>query len=199
MCRSNRFALKKKDLRQQFMHQRLMLSEMAYEELNQALLWQFATLDLAAIKVIHLFLPIKERREPDTFLIRDWLKHHHPHIRVAYPKANFANHTMESYLDDDDLQLMINNYSIPEPVAGNSIEAHEIDLMIVPLLAFDKRGYRTGYGKGFYDRFMAQCRQETLFTGLSFFEPVDCIEDIEPHDRRLNRCITPTLIYNFSA
>lgn len=189
--------LKKQEIRKQFLHQRLMLSEVEYEDLNRLLLEQFTKLDLSNISCIHMFLPIKERREPDTFLIRDWLKQNHPSIKIAYPKANFANHTMESFVDDADLELIINGYGIPEPVAGNTIDPHEIDMMLVPLLAFDERGYRAGYGKGFYDRFMAQCGPHTQFIGISFFEPVDLIEDVDEHDFKMHRCITPNRVYEW--
>ena len=189
--------MKKQEIRKQFLHQRLMLSEVDYEEFNQQLLNQFKTLDLTSVSVIHLFLPIKERREPDTFLIRDWLKENHPEIKIAYPKANFADHTMESYLDDDKLELVINGYGIPEPVTGTTIEATKVDIMLVPLLAFDKRGYRTGYGKGFYDRFMTQCGPHAKFVGLSFFDPIDIIEDTDQFDRQLHQCITPNKIYQW--
>jgi len=174
-----------------------MLSEVEYEDLNQALLQQFTKLDLQGINCIHLFLPIKERREPDTFLIRDWVKQNYPEIKIVYPKANFANHTMESFVDDRDLELIINGYGIPEPVAGNTIDPHEIDMMLVPLLAFDKRGYRAGYGKGFYDRFMSQCGPHTQFIGLSFFEPIEMIEDVGDHDFKMHSCITPDRVYEW--
>ena len=167
-----------------------------YDEMNQLLLQQFQQLDLTVVGCIHLFLPIRARKEPDTFLIREWLKQHQPHIKVVFPKADFDTHTMQSFADDDALQLAVNACDIPEPVTGHEVAAAEIDLMIVPLLAFDERGYRVGYGKGFYDRFMAQCKPGTKFIGLSFFDPVDAIDDIDNYDMRMHACIAPTQIYN---
>jgi len=70
-------------------------------------------------------------------------------------------------------------------------------VVFVPLLAFDKSGNRVGYGKGFYDNFLAKCNPETLKIGLSFFEIEEEILDINPKDIRLNLCITPQKTYNF--
>jgi 5-formyltetrahydrofolate cyclo-ligase len=68
----------------------------------------------------------------------------------------------------------------------------------VPLLAFDKAGHRVGYGKGMYDRFLQQCRPDTHTIGLSLFEPVNMITDIDPRDVPLHTVVTPDTIYHFS-
>lgn len=187
----------KQQLRKQYITKRQQLAVVEYDELNRQLLQQFQLLDLTDIHCLHLFLPIRERKEPDTFLIREWLKQYQPKIRIVFPKADFDTHTMQNFADDDALQLAINAFDIPEPIAGNEVQADEIDLVIVPLLIFDKRGYRAGYGKGFYDRFMAQCKPGTAFTGLCFFDPVDAIDDIDSYDIQMHACITPTQIFKW--
>lgn len=185
----------KAELRKNFQTKRSQLSQASYEALNYQLLGQFKRLNLAGVSCIHLFLPIHKRKEPDTFLIRNWLAVQHPQIKRVFPKANFANNTMQNYMDNEQLQLAINAFGIPEPVAGNTIDVLQIDMVLVPLLAFDKQGYRVGYGKGFYDRFMAQCRPGTRFVGLSFFEPVDGISDVNEFDLRIHECLLPRGIY----
>lgn len=187
----------KQQLRKQFIAKRQQLSVVEYDELNQLLLQQFQQLDLTGVFCLHLFLPMRERKEPDTFLIREWLKINRPHIKVVFPKADFDTHGMQSFADDDALQLAVNAFDIPEPIAGNEVPAAKINLMIVPLLAFDKQGYRVGYGKGFYDRFMAQCKPGTQFIGLSFFAPVELIDDVDEFDVRMNACITPLQLYKW--
>lgn len=67
----------------------------------------------------------------------------------------------------------------------------------MPLLAYDKQGNRVGYGKGFYDKFLSQCKPNVVKIGLSFFEPEDLIEDIFENDVKLDVCITTLEIYNF--
>lgn len=182
----------KQQLRQQYLAKRQQLTDEEYRDLNQQLRHQFQQLDLSGIRCIHLFLPIRERKEPDTFLIRDWLKANHPHIKAVLPKADFETNTMQSFADDDQLVLAINAYDIPEPISGTLVAIDEIDLVILPLLAFDQKGYRVGYGKGFYDRFTAQCKSGTKFIGLSFFDPVDSIDDINKYDVWMHGCLTPT-------
>lgn len=181
----------KAQLRKQFIARRNQLSQVEYDTLNHRLLQQFKQLDLAGISCIHLFLPIHKRKEPDTILIRDWLSANHPHIQRVFPKADFANHTMQNFADDDRLELVINAFGIPEPVRGTLVNAFEIDMMLVPLLAFDFRGYRVGYGKGFYDRFITQCREDAKLVGLSFFEPVVQISDADVFDKPIQQCLLP--------
>ncbi|MFD1258955.1 5-formyltetrahydrofolate cyclo-ligase [Mucilaginibacter terrae] len=181
----------KAELRKIYTARRNHLSQAEYDDLNQKLLQQFKQLDLSGINCIHLFLPIHKRKEPDTFLIRNWLATNHPKIQRVFPKANFADSTMQNFIDDADLELVINALGIPEPVNGNEVAALHIDLMLVPLLAYDRQGYRVGYGKGFYDWLMIQCRPDTRFIGLSFFEPVEIIDDVNEWDRKIDFCLLP--------
>jgi 5-formyltetrahydrofolate cyclo-ligase len=116
----------KQQLRQQYLQKRQQLSVEEHVELNQKLLSQFQELDLTDIQCIHLFLPMKQNNEPDTYLILDWLKADHPHIRIVFPKTNFTALTMHSFADDAELQLAINKQGITEPVAGNEVKASEL-------------------------------------------------------------------------
>ena len=70
----------------------------------------------------------------------------------------------------------------------------ELDLIFVPLLAYDKKGHRVGYGKGYYDRFLKECKDDCIKIGFSFFEPEDSIEGVNRHDVKLDYCITPERI-----
>jgi 5-formyltetrahydrofolate cyclo-ligase len=189
----------KQELRKLYLSKRMGLAPEAYAMANSGLLAQFQQINFDGIKYISLFLPMLERREPDTFLMIDWLKQDHPSIKLAFPKSNFATSSMEHFLDDAELEIDSNDYGMPEPVTGNVIDTEKIDMVIVPLLAFDEKGYRVGYGKGFYDRFMAQCKPGTQFIGLSFFEPVDNIEDIHQYDIALHQCIVPSKLWIFNS
>jgi 5-formyltetrahydrofolate cyclo-ligase len=73
-----------------------------------------------------------------------------------------------------------------------------IDLVFIPLLACDLQGNRVGYGKGFYDRFLSKCRYDVKKIGLSFFDPVDKIEDVNVFDIPLDECITPKKTWVFA-
>jgi 5-formyltetrahydrofolate cyclo-ligase len=67
----------------------------------------------------------------------------------------------------------------------------------VPLLAFDIKGNRVGYGKGFYDKFLSECKPETIKIGLSFFDAEEIVEDTSIKDIQLDYCVTPNRIYKF--
>ena len=90
-----------------------------------------------------------------------------------------------------------NEYNIPEPIHGEIIEPSQIEMVLVPLLSFDLKGHRVGYGKGFYDRFLQQCSKDCLKIGLSYFEPIDQLNDPGEFDVTLDACITPQQVYVF--
>ncbi|MNK98163.1 putative 5-formyltetrahydrofolate cyclo-ligase [compost metagenome] len=184
----------KAEIRKQALKDRLRLDDATYQELNQALLNQFKTLDFSKIKSIHIFLPITEKKEPDTFLLINWLTTNHPEIKIIVPKADFetALMTHHEYIGLADLKK--NTYQILEPQNGK-LHQGEIDLVIVPLLAFDLQGYRAGYGKGFYDRFLQNINAQKI--GLSLYPAIEKIDDVNEHDIRLDFCITPTAIIKF--
>ena len=69
--------------------------------------------------------------------------------------------------------------------------------MLLPLLAFDSKGNRVGYGKGFYDLFLSKCKPDVVKIGLSFFDTEEIIEDVFLEDIRLDYCITPDTIVKF--
>jgi len=184
----------KAETRKVALRQRRNLSQEEVTALSLRLLTQFSTLDFSQIGTIHLFIPIEEKNEPNTFLFIDWLTLNHPEIKIIVPRADFdtALMTHHQYTHKDDLQKNI--YNILEPAASDGYYG-QIDLVLVPLLAFDLRGYRVGYGKGFYDRFLENVPAKKI--GLSFFENVDIIEDIHDSDIRLDFCITPERIFYF--
>ena len=70
-------------------------------------------------------------------------------------------------------QLVKNVWDIAEPTPDEHVKAGEIDVVVAPLLCFDQQGHRVGFGKGFYDRFMARCRPDCLKVGLSYVPPLD--------------------------
>ncbi len=78
------------------------------------------------------------------------------------------------------------------------IDEKKMDIVLVPMLCFDEKGFRVGYGKGFYDKFLSLCREDCLKIGLSLFPPIQKIENVEDYDVKLDFCITPNQIYNFT-
>lgn len=187
----------KQELRKLYLQKRSALSAADVDSMSMMLCDNFfSTIDLTAIKVLHLFLPIKKFNEPNTWLIIERIKKDFPDIKLSIPRVNAATNDLEHvYLEEQLLQL--SNWEIPEQIAGTKTEALHIDMILVPMLIFDKHGQRVGYGKGFYDRFLARCSPSCKKIGLSFFAPVDKIETNE-HDQPLDLVITPKRIYSFN-
>jgi 5-formyltetrahydrofolate cyclo-ligase len=104
---------------------------------------------------------------------------------------------MTNYLLTDNTKFQKNEYNVYEPVDGIEVPNAKIEVVFVPLLAYDKKGNRVGYGKGFYDSFLSKCPEDVIKVGLSFFEPEETIEDVSPNDIRLDYCVTPATSYSF--
>lgn len=187
--------MRKADLRKQALLQRNSLSEAELAALNQKLLERFKTLDFSHVRSLHIFLPILRHKEPNTFLLIDWLLQNHPEIKVVVPKADFESNLMSHFHYRDQSDLVLNHFDIPEPQNADAFEGTP-DMVIVPLLAFDEKGYRVGYGKGFYDRFLENL--DTQKIGLSFFDAAAQINDVHLNDIRLDKCITPERIIDFT-
>ncbi len=116
---------------------------------------------------------------------------------IVLSKSDFETMLMTHYLLTDNTVIKKNAYNIPEPVDGIEITNNKIEVVFVPLLAFDKKGNRVGYGKGFYDRFLNDCKPDTIKVGLSFFEAEDSIDDVFKNDIKLDYCVTPERVYKF--
>ena len=184
--------------RETYLKKRKALSEKEYSMLSHGLYEKFIShFDMETIKVLHTYLPLKKNKEPDTWLLIDWIGVKFPELKISVPRINYEKKEIESVYFDDRFQLETNKWGLEEPVKGSPTVPRDIDIIIVPLLAFDLHGNRVGYGKGYYDKFLAACRADCKRVGLSFFEAVDSISGIEEHDIRLNYCITPKKFYTF--
>lgn len=183
-------------LRSLYLQKRYLLSNEEFKSINDGILRNFITLNLSNISVLNTFIGITKKGEPDTISLIKELRKNYPNIKITVPKVNFNNYSLSGVLLDPNTSLKVNKWNIPEPQDTPVIDKRLIDVMLVPLLCVDKRGYRIGYGKGFYDRFINECRGDILTVGLSLFPPIDRIEQ-EAHDIRLKACITPSEIIYF--
>ena len=152
---------------------------------------------------LHVFLPLAKRREPDTWEIIRWVWGAELPLRLATPVVQPDGETLKHYELTPATRLTRNRWGIdeplPDPVTAPEVVPAMLDAVLVPLLAFDETGQRVGYGGGFYDRFLAQCRPGTPFIGLSVLDegPVPRIADVLPTDVPLTACITPGGVWNF--
>ena len=187
----------KKELRKLYKEKRNHLSLKESLRLDDLLLIQFQHCSLGDIQTLLSYWPINDKVEVNTHLMVDYLSFRIPGLRVAFPVMDISEHGLKPFVIDENTDYRQNDYGIAEPMNGEEIAATEIDAAFVPLLVCDKKGYRVGYGKGFYDRFLATCREDILKIGFSHFEPVELIKDINEFDVPLSICITPNKIYEF--
>lgn len=188
----------KSALRKIYLEKQKSLSAIKREEQSRKIAELFfQSFDLSAISYFHCFLPIEKFDEINTRPIFERIWRDFPRIQTIVPRVNFQTNEIENLSFTPDTNLVQNVWQIREPAHDNFIETEKIDLVIVPLLCFDKQGFRVGYGKGFYDKFLERCRPDCLKIGLSYFEPAAQIADSQPHDVRLDYCLTPTIKWNF--
>jgi 5-formyltetrahydrofolate cyclo-ligase len=188
----------KQALRKLYLEKRLELSEGEYGQRNFQLYQNFfANIDLSFVKVLHTFLPITSKKEIDTWLIIDRIRREFPNVRISIPKVNNETSALEHFYFEGLHQLTTNTWGIQEPKQGIPTEIEKIDLVLVPLLAFDNHGHRVGYGKGYYDKFLAACRPDCKKIGLSLFASEEKIDDVHTKDISLDSCITPMGIIEF--
>ena len=187
--------MKKKELRKKYNNLRNELSKTEIEEFSKAIFKKLKELDIWNKQSFHIFITMKNKKEIDTSLIAKELWKMKKLVSASV--SNFENNTLENYRYTQETEIDINSWGIPEPKNAELIDDKEIDVVFVPLLAFDKHGYRVGYGKGFYDRFLVNCKPDVIKVGISFFEVEDVIEDIHTDDVKLDYCVTPKNIYSF--
>lgn len=185
----------KPELRKKY---KLLRNDLSFEEIDEKSLIianQLLALNIWDKSFYHIFLTITEHKEINTDYILNILAGKDKNTILS--KSDFKTITLENYLLTDSTIIKPNHWNIPEPVDGIPIENSKIDVVFVPLLCFDKKGHRVGYGKGFYDNFLRDCNPETIKIGLSLFETEERIEDIFEGDIALNYCVTPEKIYQF--
>ncbi len=184
----------KKDLRLKYHELRNEISTQALLNSSLSIANKLLRLPIWSHEYFHLFLPISKKNEVDTSFVLSILQGKDKNI--VLPKT-VSEKTLRHYLLTDTTKLAVNKWGIPEPIEGIEVQASKIDVVFTPLLAFDLKGNRVGYGKGFYDNFFKDCRADVIKIGLSFFEAENEITDVHEADIALDYCVTPKKIYSF--
>jgi 5-formyltetrahydrofolate cyclo-ligase len=189
--------MNKELIRKEILELRTKLSDEEKCALLQKIIDQLSLFDFSQVKVLHIYLPIKQKNEIDTFPIIKFINLIANHVQVVIPRSNFKTYELENVIYNKATVIMENKYGIIEPVGGEVVDPKEIDMVICPLLSFDTNGFRVGYGKGFYDRFLSICKPDVIKIGLSYFEAMDAISDVDEHDVQLNYAISPNRFWRF--
>lgn len=120
--------------------------------------------------------------------LRKWKDKKHFYL----PRVNGVNLDILPY---DESRLELGAFHIEEPTGNNTVNADEIELVVVPAVAYDRKGNRLGRGKGFYDRLLADTHATKI--GVAYeFQMLDEIP-AEPHDVRMDMVITQTTTHIF--
>jgi 5-formyltetrahydrofolate cyclo-ligase len=161
----------------------------------------FQHLPVAQWHWLHVFLSLARKNEPNTWPIIHRLWKEKGLARLAAPVVLADGKSLSHYELAPGTPLVASRWGIPEPVASPATEVPPalLDAVLVPLLACDSQGQRVGYGGGFYDRFLAQCRPGAIFIGLNILDeaPVDALADVLPTDVPLHIYLTPSGVWNF--
>lgn len=189
--------MKKSELRKKYKELRDNLTKEDIDHKSLAIANKLLTLDIWEFSYYHLFLSIISKKEVDTEPILSILQGKDKNVVIS--KSNFITGGLTNYLLTDNSILKTNKWGIPEPQGGTEIPPHQIEVVFVPLLAFDQQGHRIGYGKGFYDRFLSACSVNTVKVGLSFFEAEPVISEVFESDIPLDYCVTPDNTYKFNT
>ncbi|WP_034920127.1 5-formyltetrahydrofolate cyclo-ligase [Gillisia sp. CAL575] len=185
----------KNKLRKKYILKRDELPSNKIEEFSLEIANKLLQLPIWDLEYYHLFLSITEKKEIDTEFILHILQGKDKNVILS--KSDFKTRKLNNFLLTDSTVIRKNEWNIPEPVDGIEISSEKIDVVFVPLLAFDLNGHRLGYGKGFYDIFLASCKPNVIKVGVSFFEAENSIPGLETSDIALDFCVTPHKTYIF--
>jgi 5-formyltetrahydrofolate cyclo-ligase len=188
----------KNELRQDYRQLRKQLSGDEVNDLSRKITTQLGTWleGQEGLTHFHLFFPIAKFNEVNTFYIKQLLEQQDKTLLTS--QVNREANRLETLLLPLEAAFFLDEWGIPVPQESVRVTTTKIQVVFVPLLAYDKSGHRLGFGKGFYDRFLASLEQPVLKLGLSFFAPEEVIP-VESHDIPLDFCITPEQILKFKA
>lgn len=175
--------LLKKELRRNIKGLRLMLSQLEKEQAAEEV---FARLERTAAFLmadhILMYHSLPDELSTHKFLAK-WkdLKHFY------LPRVNGVNLDILPY---DESRLELGSFHIEEPQGDSTVDPDDIELMIIPAVAFDRRGNRLGRGKGFYDRLLQSTRATKIGVGYEF----QLLDELpaEEHDIPVDMVITQT-------
>lgn len=183
--------MNKQEIREKYKNLRKMLSNAEREQLSVKISELFTKHFKPAGKKISCFVPIERLNEINTWHILDAVQ-----AEFYLPVMTDNDQLIHVKYEGKEF-LKKNSFGILEPKIGTTISADKLDLVIVPLLAIDDKGFRVGYGKGYYDRFLKSCKPDCLFIGLHYFDEFEKIDDVHSADIALHYCVTPKRILNF--
>lgn len=186
----------KKEIRAHYKNQRLELNKLTISYLSKKIFNLLQSNFLFDQKIVHSFYSIPNQNEIEMNTINKYLLSVSNKLATSITKLSPLR-LIHSEINENTI-FYKDKYNIPIPKTIIPLEVKNLDFVLIPLLAFDIKGNRIGYGKGLYDSFLNECRTDCIKIGLSFFEHHENIIQSEPHDVKLDYCVTPNKVYNFN-
>lgn len=173
--------MEKSEIRRNMRRLRMMLSEMEKEEAATDV---FAKLENTAAFMMADNILIYHSL-PDELSTISFIKKWNGRKHFFLPRVNGVNLDLLPYIESE---LERGAFDIEEPTGSNLADVEDIDLMIIPAVAFDRSGNRLGRGKGFYDRLLSSTKATKVGVGYEF----QLLEEVpsEPHDIPMDMVIT---------
>lgn len=186
----------KATLRKLYLAKRRQLAPSLREQYLAEMLRMFRTLELPDLRHCLLYQPILRHAEIALEPFAAAIREQFPHCVFSYP-VTLEDFSCKLIAPGSKTEFVPSSLGIMEPTEGELIMPAQLDLIFVPLVCYDSVGYRVGYGKGVYDRILAQSRADALKLGLSYFPPVASISDLHAQDQPLDIVISPEQLYAF--
>lgn len=181
----------KPELRWQLKSRRQQLSAMEVKDLSEQIVQRcINVIPWKSVKSLHTYVPIAKEKEVDTWGLLKYVWAEQPHIKTAVPYSRNPIH-QSSALVTPSTEWLVDGLLMPRPKAAEILQVdYMFDVVIVPMLGFDDRGHRLGYGNGWYDRFLA-LQDTAMSIGLSYaIGHVATGLPAEPHDVALHYIVS---------
>ena len=181
-------------LRKRALVERTQLKNEIIEELSKKITENlFKNFNLEKLN-IHLFYPINEKKEVNTWHIHNKLSHS---VKIFTSAYNNDSEEWECVSFNPNTEFRKGKFNVPFPIEHKKEVFESIDIIFIPLLVFDNNGHRIGYGKGIYDSILSLTKKKCIKVGLSLMESSNVLIDFQDHDVTLDYCQTPSALHKF--
>ncbi len=190
--------MNKKALRNEIIERRKQISIEVRSSAPRIILEQLKRMpEFTEANVISSFVSFRDELEMSD--INQWILNNNKTLLLPY--IDSEQKKMLFYKVSDLASLIRNDYGIsePNPAVHEYIDAQSVECVITPGVAFDKKGYRLGYGGGFYDRFFSSIKKTTPRIGVAFEVQFIDVLPTEAYDQPIHCLITEEKTRRFDS
>lgn len=161
----------KKEVRSKMLKRRASLSSDFVRTHSNNIFTQLVDSNILA-NAQNVFVYVSFKNEVDTKAIIKYLLQNEKNVFIPYIDEMDIMHPV--YYTDD---VVKNKYGIDEPKNPKIFDKNQLDLVIMPLVAFDKNNDRIGFGGGYYDRFLENLNVKKIGLAYAFQKTEDCYKE----------------------